>query len=408
MQRRPLATLVALATVLAVTVAPAAAGEEESAGRLGTGYVLPVGAPPLPKDVTAYGWIVADLDSGEVLGAKDPHWRLAPASTLKTLTALTVIPRLDKQAWVTARFEDVNVEGSKVGLVENGRYTVQELLTALMTVSGNDAANVLAAAVGGQQKTVELMAEEAERIGAVDTVPRNPSGLDADGQVSSPYDLALIAREGMKLKDFRWYASVRRSSIAAPGGKRFEIYNHNRLITRGFDGALGIKNGYTSKAKASFVGAAERDGTRLVVAVMRAKPQAWQEAADLLDWGFAVAGRQSPVGQLVEPTDEADGEEREPDEAVAAEPPDEAVAAGPPADAAPAAEAAADRAEASAERSAGVADPGPGLLGQVLRVVMGTVLILAAAVVALRVRAVRRRQARLRARQLSRVPVPPL
>ena len=391
MPRRRLATLLALLTGLALLVAPAHAGEDGD-GRLGTGYALPVGAPPLPPDITAYGWIVADLDSGEVLGAKDPHWRLAPASTLKTLTALALIPRLDKDAWVTARFDDVNVEGSKVGLVEDGRYTVQELFTALMIVSGNDAANVLASAVGGQAKAVELMAEEAERIGAVDTVPRNPSGLDADGQVSSPYDLALIAREGMKLDDFRWYASVRRSSMAAPGGKRFEIYNHNRLITRGYDGALGIKNGYTSKAKASFVGAAERDGTRLVVAVMRAKPQAWQEAAALLDWGFAVSGRHSPVGQLVEPSEDNDAEEREPVAAVAAEPP-----AG-----APAAEA---RREPVVERSAGVGDPGPGLLGRLLRGLLWTVLVLGAAVVALRVRAVRRRQARLRARRAALPPI---
>jgi D-alanyl-D-alanine carboxypeptidase (penicillin-binding protein 5/6) len=92
----------------------------------------------------------------------------------------------------------------------------------------------------------------------------NPHGLDAEGQVSSAYDLALIARAGMSDPQFAAYAATRRSSVAAPGGQRIEIATKNRLL-KDYDGALGIKNGYTNAARASFVGAAERDGQRLVV-----------------------------------------------------------------------------------------------------------------------------------------------
>ena len=270
--------------------------------RLGdAGIVVDDDAPALPADLTASSWLVADLDSGEVLAAKDAHGTFAPASTLKTLTAVALIPELDRNALVQASYDDVAVDGSKVGLVERLDYPVHELFTALMAVSGNDAANALASAAGGTDATAKLMNDTARKLRALDTRAVNPHGLDAEGQVSSAYDLALIARAGMRDPQFAAYAATRRSSIAAPGGRRIEIASKNRLLQR-YDGALGIKNGYTNAARASFVGAAERDGHRLVVTLMRAEPKVADEAARLLDWGFlAVAGSSSPVGELVEP-----------------------------------------------------------------------------------------------------------
>ncbi|MCW2621359.1 MAG: Serine-type D-Ala-D-Ala carboxypeptidase [Frankiales bacterium] len=256
--------------------------------------------PPLPA-LSASGWLVADLDSGQILAARDAHGQFAPASTLKTLTALTLIPRLPVAQLVTPTFDDIAVDGSKVGLVEQLAYPVSELFTALLTVSGNDAANTLATAAGGMPVAVELMNAEAARIHAGDTHVVNVSGLDAEGQVSSPYDLALIARAAMKLPDFRAYVATRKSSVAAPGGARFEIYNHNKLLGS-YPGAIGIKNGYTVASRASFVAAATRDGHTLVVTLMRANPQVQPEGALLLDWGFAaLAAGAKPVGTLVDP-----------------------------------------------------------------------------------------------------------
>ena len=289
---------------LVAAAGPAAAGTDRDGpvggDRLGArDVVVDPGAPKLPDGLTAASWLVADLDSGDVLAAKDPHGRYAPASTLKTLTALTLIPVLEPDRKVVPTFDDINIEGSKVGLVERVGYPVSELLSALMMVSGNDAANVLATAAGGQQATAALMNDKARSLQAYDTRAVNPHGLDAEGQVSSSYDLALIARAGLADPDFARYAAMKRGSVSAPGSARIEMYTKNKLL-KSYEGALGIKNGYTSRARASFVGAAERDGRRLVVTLMKADPKVADEAVKLLDWGFA-AGQVDPVGELVDP-----------------------------------------------------------------------------------------------------------
>ncbi len=297
--------LAALLVGLVAAAGPAAAGTDTDGpvggDRLGTSDVVvdDENAPKLPEGLTAASWVVADLESGKVLAAKDPHGRFAPASTLKTLTAVTLIPLLEPTRKVVPTFDDVNVEGSKVGLVERVGYPVSELFSALMMVSGNDAANVLATAAGGQDVTAALMNDKARSLGALDTRAVNPHGLDAEGQVSSAYDLALIARAGMADPAFAAYASAKRGSVSAPGSARIEMYTKNKLL-KNYQGALGIKNGYTSRARASFVGAAERDGRRLVVTLMKADPRVWAEAGKLLDWGFAAAGDVEPVGRLVD------------------------------------------------------------------------------------------------------------
>jgi D-alanyl-D-alanine carboxypeptidase (penicillin-binding protein 5/6) len=158
------------------------------------GTVVVDDAPPLPAGVVAPGWLVADADSGAVLAARDPHGRYYPASTLKALTLLTLLPRLDPADVVEGTVEDEAVEGSRVGLVAGGRYPVSLLFQALVMQSGNDAANALARAAGGTDATVQAMNQVAASIGAHDTVAGTPSGLDVAGQSSSPYDLALVFR----------------------------------------------------------------------------------------------------------------------------------------------------------------------------------------------------------------------
>ena len=269
------------------------------AGLASPGVVVNTAVPALPAlpDIAAASWLVADLDTGEVLAAKDPHGRFAPASTLKTLTALTLLPLLDPDRRVVPTFEDVNVEGSKVGIVQRVAYPVHELFSALLMVSGNDAANALATVAGGQRKTAELMNAKATELGARDTFVVNPHGLDAPGQLSSAYDLALIARAGLANPDFARYVTTKTSSISAPGGARISMTNKNKLL-RDYPGALGVKNGFTNAARASFVGAAERDGRRLVVTMLKATPNVFGEATKLLDWGFAAQGA-APIGVLV-------------------------------------------------------------------------------------------------------------
>ena len=256
------------------------------------------GAPPLPA-VSAAGWVVADADTGEVLGARNAHGRYLPASTLKTLTAVALIPEVDLTATYAPTSADVGIEGSKVGLVAGTRYQVGKLAEAMLVVSGNDAANSLASAAGGPAKAVALMNATAQRLQAYDTLARNPSGLDAPGQYTSAYDLALIARAGLKIPAFARYARTLRDTINAPGGKRFEMYNHNKLLPK-YRGDIGIKTGYTIAARHTYVGAARRNGHTIVVTLLKAE-SLYPDATALLDWGFAALGRTVPLGRLVDP-----------------------------------------------------------------------------------------------------------
>ncbi|GIH21942.1 hypothetical protein Aph01nite_02520 [Acrocarpospora phusangensis] len=267
----------------------------------GTGLIVPDGVKEPPKS-EAKSYVIADADTGQVLAAKNPHGRFLPASTLKALTAVTLIPKLNKNKRVKPSREACNIEGSAVGLVPKPIYQVDDLFRALLMVSGNDAAHALAEANGGVPVTLAAMNAEARRLQANDTVAKTPSGLDEPGQSSSAYDLALIARAGLKLPTFKDYISTKTANFPAPKGY-YQIGNHNKLLWT-YDGMVGVKNGWTSKALGSFVGAATRDGHTVIVSVMRHEGSFWKEVAELLDWGFANRGKVAPVGALVDPLPE--------------------------------------------------------------------------------------------------------
>jgi D-alanyl-D-alanine carboxypeptidase (penicillin-binding protein 5/6) len=281
--------------------APATVGGEQLAT---AGLVVDApGAEPLPQ-VGAAAYLLADLTTGEVLAAKDPHGRLRPASTLKILTALTLLPELDPATVYTAQWEDANTEGSRAGLVPDATYTVDQLFQALFLVSGNDAASALANAAGGVPSTVAAMNATAKSLGALDTTVRNPSGLDAPGQYTSAYDLAVLARTAMARDDFREYVTTVKAQFpgkmpkAGKVRKTFEIYTQDRLLLN-YRGAIGIKTGWTTKARGTFVGAATRGGRTLVATVLRSEGNdTWREAATLLTWGFRNGAMARPVGTL--------------------------------------------------------------------------------------------------------------
>jgi D-alanyl-D-alanine carboxypeptidase (penicillin-binding protein 5/6) len=269
------------------------------------GLVTVPGAPSLPPGIDARGWLVADAGTGAVLGAQDPHGRYYPASTLKTLTLLTLAPVLDPALVVEGTAEDEAIEGSRVGLVRGGRYPVSLLFQALMMQSGNDAANALARAAGGMEATVAAMNATAQRLQAFDTIAGTPSGLDVAGQSSSPYDLALIMRQ--LVADPVTLAVLQTPTAQMPPvpglTEGYQIQNQDSLLTD-YPGTLGGKNGFTDAARHTFVAAAERDGRRLVVSLMQAERvpvPTTEQATRLLDWGFAVPAGASGAGRLVAP-----------------------------------------------------------------------------------------------------------
>ena len=279
---------------------PAAVGGDKLASQ---GLVVDApGSTPMPT-IKAASWVLADLETGEVLAAKNPHGRFRPASTMKILTALTVMPGLDPDTTYVAQWEDANAEGSRVGLVPDATYTVRNLFQALFLVSGNDAATALANAAGGLEPTITRMNATAKQLGALDTHAVNPSGLDAPGQLSSAYDLAVLSRAAMAREDFRAYTGTVKTQFPGkmprPGKvrKTYEIYTQDRLLLN-YRGAIGIKTGWTTKARGTFVGAATRGGRTLVATVMHTNQQSWRESAALLTWGFRNAANARPVGTL--------------------------------------------------------------------------------------------------------------
>jgi D-alanyl-D-alanine carboxypeptidase (penicillin-binding protein 5/6) len=260
------------------------------------------GAPPLPQAsaLPASAWLVANLTTGQVLAAKDPHGKFLPASTLKTLTAVTLLPKLKRRAMEPVSYQDATVDGSRVGLVPSMKYSVAKLFTCMLVVSANDAADALADANGGINHTVNQMNATAQALQAYDTYAKTPSGLDGPGESTSAYDLALIAQAGLAIPAFRHYIGVIRSTVPAPHHKHFQIYTHNELLTT-YRGDIGGKNGYTAAAQGTYVGAATRGGQTIVVTLMHAYPNFWPMARSLLSWGFKANGKVAPVGTLVQP-----------------------------------------------------------------------------------------------------------
>lgn len=266
---------------------------------------LPAGvpAPPALKDVS---WVLADLDTGKVVAAKAAHARLLPASALKTLTALTLIPQVPATRAIVATQADANADGTRVGLVPGLPYTARQLFQGLLMSSGNDAAYALAGAGGGREATLAAMNERAAHLGAHDTVAKDPSGLDAPGQTSSAYDLALIGRAALQLEDFRTYVTTKQVDFPGRVDSRtkrratYKIQNHNKLLYN-YPGTIGIKNGYTERANRTFISAVTREGRTYLLSEMYGLDSSWRPQAAMYDWAFAYAHRAGSVGELVEP-----------------------------------------------------------------------------------------------------------
>jgi D-alanyl-D-alanine carboxypeptidase (penicillin-binding protein 5/6) len=258
------------------------------------------GARRLPK-VPASAYVIADASTGRVLAAKDAHGEFPPASTLKVLTAITLIPRLSPNAMVVATRQATSVEPNVVGLIRGRRYRVSDLFTALLTISANDAAVALAQATGSFQAGVALMNAEAHHLQAYDVVARQPNGLPAPGQHASAYDLALIARQALAMPAFMKYDSTVAARFLVKPRHRVTLVNQNTLLT-GYRGGIGGKIGWTEKAEATYIGLARRGGVTLIVTLLHCTPlQEITSGERLLNWGFAMAGHVAPVGDLVPP-----------------------------------------------------------------------------------------------------------
>ena len=242
---------------------------------------------------------------------------LPMASTTKIMTALVVAQALPPDKLVSIPKEAVNVEGSSVYLREGEILSVEQLLCALMLASANDAAVALALAVS---PTVEAFAEKmnatARELGLCDTHFTNPHGLYDEKHYTTAHDLALISRAALKNETVRRIASTKRAQIPQgvsrtdPQGLSTRyLTNHNKMLSR-YDGAIGLKTGFTKKTGRCLVSAAEREGLTLIAVTLSA-PDDWNDHAKMLDYGFDAYERVTffGVGEFTYPYSVCGGKE---------------------------------------------------------------------------------------------------
>ncbi|HEY1625214.1 MAG TPA: D-alanyl-D-alanine carboxypeptidase [Streptosporangiaceae bacterium] len=251
--------------------------------------------------IKASAWVIADAGTGQVLAAKDPHGEYRPASTLKILTAVTLIPVLNPGSSVVATKLAASQTPNDIGLLAGHPYQVSDLFTALLTISANDAAVALTQATGSLGHGMQLINAEAHHLQADDTNAVDPNGLDAPGQHTSAYDLALVARAALHLPAFMKYDQTQGGLFPITAHKKVGLWNQNDLLT-GYPGGIGGKIGWTSAAGATYVGMAKRNGITLIVTLLHCPALTEITSAEkLLNWGFAEDGKVPPVGTLAPP-----------------------------------------------------------------------------------------------------------
>lgn len=243
-----------------------------------------------------------DAEDGELLYGKNERERLPMASTTKIMTALVAVERLELDEVITVPREAVGTEGSSVYLAEGERLTVGELLHALLLESANDAAIALAiAAAGSVEGFARLCNEKAQSLLLHDTNFTNPHGLYESEHYTTAYDLAKISAEAMKNPQIRKITAKKTATIplgvteSNPCGEGVrQLCNHNKMLSR-YEGAIGVKTGYTKKSGRCLVSAAKRDSLTLIAVTLDA-PDDWRDHESLLDFGFSNFERRTVYG----------------------------------------------------------------------------------------------------------------
>lgn len=235
--------------------------------------------------VSAKAAVVINGLTREVIYSKNKDQKLSMASTTKIMTSLLLIESglLDEEYTVT---KEAIVEGSSIGLKAGDLITGRNLLAGMMLESGNDAATATAIWLSGSTKAfAQKMNQKAKEIGMHNTNFVTPSGLDSDGHFSTAYDMAILTAKALEVKELREISSTVSLSVTygTPPTKH-TFYNHHKLLTE-YEGAIGVKTGYTKKSGRCLVSAAQKDG-KLIIAVTLSDPNDWVDHKELLDYGM--------------------------------------------------------------------------------------------------------------------------
>ncbi|MDO8926977.1 MAG: D-alanyl-D-alanine carboxypeptidase family protein [Sideroxyarcus sp.] len=236
---------------------------------------------PFPQIAAAYR---VEID-GTAVWEKQPAKRLPPASLTKLMTALLVLEQGKLQETAVITQAATRETGSRLALKAGEHLRVEDLLAATLLQSANDACHALADHLGGSEAAfVQQMNRRARELGLHDTQFRNACGHDASGHYSTAQDLALLARELLKHPQMVPLTSQEHAAITTLEGRQYQLRNRNALIGR-YDGALGLKTGYTAKAGTCLVALAKRDGHEVLLVLLHGKDR-WWDAVDILDLAF--------------------------------------------------------------------------------------------------------------------------
>ena len=241
-----------------------------------------------PPNVSSEAVAIIDFDSGALLLGKDPHRRLPPASITKIVAAMVALDRGNLDELITGDFDggeySLKTDSTVMGLRPGEPRTLRDLLYGLLLPSGNDAAIVIARHFAGSEAAfAELMNAKARELGLINSNFRNPHGLHERDHYSSAYDMARLGQVAMSDPRFREIVSARRWDLR--GDRPYTIHNKNDFLLH-YQGAEGIKIGWTEEAGGTFVGSATRDGHRLIIVLLDTDRRV-TDATKLLDWAFA-------------------------------------------------------------------------------------------------------------------------
>ncbi len=243
-------------------------------------------------DIRSRAAIVMEASTGRILYGKNPNLKLLPASTTKLMTAMVALDRANPGDTVVISEKPANCSPVKARFRVGERVTIESLLNAALIKSANDAAVALAEGVAGsEERFVELMNEKVLALGMSDTRFVNATGLPAEGQYITVFDLARMLRHALRYPLIKEIVSTRANRISTEDGREIFVKNSNHLLWSD-DSVLGGKTGYTRAAKHCFVCASEQGGETIITGILGAPTrwQLWKESEYLIEKGFAIVG----------------------------------------------------------------------------------------------------------------------
>ncbi len=246
------------------------------------------------SEISAKSAIVIDGNTGDILFEKNAYEKLPMASTTKIMSALLTLESGDLDKQFTVDGNAIKVEGSSMGLQEGDKVTLRDLCCGMLLPSGNDAANAAAVRVAGSvEKFVEMMNDRADEMGMENTHFVTTSGLDdnTDEHYSTAYDMAKLTSEAMKNEDFREICGLKSVQLCF-GNPPYDrwLINTNKLL-KNCEGVVGVKTGFTDKARRCLISACDRKGAELICVTLNA-PDDWNDHSRLYDYCFGFVSEQ--------------------------------------------------------------------------------------------------------------------